>query len=47
LFDFDDNALADAKLMKLGESHPRKLALIDAWDRGRIINTAGPKTPAT
>jgi hypothetical protein len=36
---------ADAKLMKLGKNHPRKLVLIDVLDRRRVINTAGPRKP--
>jgi len=43
LLEFDDDAQGDARLMKLGESHLRKLALIDTWDGRRIINTAGPQ----
>jgi hypothetical protein len=45
LHESDDSTEADAKLMKLGKNHPRKLALIDVLDRRRIISTAGPQKP--
>ena len=43
LYEFDDDVEADRKLMEVGKSHVRKLALIDSRNGRSVVNTSEPK----
>ena len=43
LYAFDDDVEGDRKLMEIGNSYARKLALIDTQNGRNIINTSEPK----